>query len=516
MSNEPHAATAEENRARFTRIEAITAGALPEVRDWAHGMPFSRRSAERDCQIWVDDEIAYDPDRVPLDPIVQRDLERLCRRFTLQNAQKACRSAENREGATAIAGRLYWYRAALGDTQVYSRLAAICLSFAIMPGLSGPFALAAAIGYSQRCSTPDDAFKRGEQLLAQLISRREKFVAVGKTEAAAVPDDDVDETDDEWIQRVLEDRAEFPAQGETMSLLERQRILRERAMSSMIVVPVLPDAGKTHKGEIFKSWNGIAGRPLPLVKRPDLVEARRQLVARGEHTADVVDIMLRDLAPSEFVRFRPTIFVGSPGAGKSALALAIAEACDVPSKLISLAGASDSAVGGTSAQWHSAREAPPLQLIREKRVANPLIIFDEVDKAGTSRHNGSALDAIGIVLERDQARRFHDPALEVDCDLSMVSFVLTANDITLVPDHIRDRCRIVRVPAPEWKHIAPLVERIIGDIAKERELNRRWFDPLAQDEMGLIQQSWQSGSLRQLRRIVETIVDGRDLIMGRC
>ena len=360
-----------------------------------------------------------------------------------------------------------------------------------------------------QCSAPID-------MLAQLISRREKFVAVNKTEPAPEPVDDLGETDDEWIQRVMEDRAEFPAAGETMSPLERQRILRERAKSGMIVVPALPETGKTHKGEIYKSWNGIAGKPLPLVRRPDLVEARRQLVARGEHTVDVVDTMLRDLAPSEHVRFRPTILVGSPGAGKSALALAIADACGVPSTLISLAGASDSAVGGTSAQWHSAREAPPLQLVREKKVANPLIIFDEIDKVGTSKHNGSAQDAIGILLERDQARRFRDPALEVDCDLSMVSFVLTANDITLVPDHIRDRCRVLKVPSPEWRHIAPIVERIIVDIAKERELDRRWFDPLAQDEMQLIKHTWQSGSLRQLRRIVESIVDGRDLIIGRC
>lgn len=515
MSSEPHAATAAENRSRLTRIEAIANGALPTALDWCYGMPFARRSAERDCQLFVDDLIA-DPDQPPIDSILQRDLERLCRRFTLQNAQKASKSAERAGDAQDVVGRMLWYRAALGDVECTSRLSAICLSRAVYPGLSGCFALSTGIGYAQRCSTPDEAHKRGDQILAQLIGRREKFVAVSKTEQSPEPVDDLGETDDEWIQRVLEDRAEFPSQGEPMSPLERQRIIRERANSSMIVVPVLPDTGKTHKGEIFKAWVGIAGRPLPLVRRPDIVEARAKLVARGEHTVDVVDVMLRDLAPSEHVRFRPTLLVGTPGAGKSALAMAIAEACGVPGRVISLAGASDSSVGGTSAQWHSARENVVLQLIREKKVANPLIVLDEVDKASASRHNGSAFDALLPLLERDQARRFVDPALEVECDLSAVSFVLTANDIDQVPAPLRDRCRVLRVPAPEWKHIAPLVERIIGDIAQERELDRRWFDPLAQDEMQLIKHTWQSGSLRQLRRIVESIVDGRDLIIGRC
>ena len=515
MSDAPNSATAETNRARITRIEAIVNGALPDVFDWMHGMPFARRSPERDAQLFVDDLIA-DPDQEPIDSILQRDLERLARKFNLQNAQKCSKSAERAEDAREVVSRLLWYRAALGDVECMSRLSAICLSRAVFPGLIGPFALATGIGYAQRCGTPDDAFKRGDQVLAQLIGRREKFVAVSKDDAKSEPVDDLDETDDEWIQRVLEDRAEFPAQGETMSPLERQRILRERSKSSMVVVPALPDVGKTHKGEIFKSWNGIAGKPLPLVRRPDLVEARRQLVARGEHTADVVDTMLRDLAPSEHVRFRPTILVGTPGAGKSALAMALADACGVPGRVISLAGASDSSVGGTSAQWHSARENVVLQLVREKQVANPLVILDEVDKASASRHNGSAFDALLPLLERDQSKRFVDPALEVEVDLSAVSFVLTANDLDAVPAPLKDRCRVLRVPAPEWQHIGPIIDRIISDIADERGVGRQWYPPLAQDEMELIQQTWTSGSLRHLRRIVEVVLDGRDLTLGRC
>lgn len=515
MSDAPNSATAETNRARITRIEAIVNGALPGPFDWMHGMPFARRSAERDCQLFVDDLIA-DPDQPPIDSILQRDLQRLARKFNLQNAQKCSRSAERAGDAQEVVARLLWYRAALADVECMSRLSAICLSRAVFPGLIGPFALATAIGYAQRCGTPDDAFKRGDQMLAQLITRREKFVAVSKSEAPAQPEDDLDETDDEWIARVLEDRAEFPAAGEPMSPLERQRIIRERAKGSMIVVPVLPDVGKGHKQEIFKGWAGIAGRPLPLVRRPDLVEARRQLVARGEHTSGVVDVMLRDLVPSEHVRFRPTLLVGSPGAGKSALAMAIAEACGVPGRVISLAGASDASVGGTSAQWHSARETPVLQLIREKQVANPLVVLDEVDKASASRHNGSAFDALLPLLERDQARRFVDPALEVECDLSAVSFVLTANDIDQVPAPLRDRCRVLKVPAPQWEHIGPIIDRIISDIAEERGVGRQWYPPLAQDEMEIIKQAWTSGSIRQLRRVVEVVLDGRDLILGRC
>jgi len=39
---------------------------------------------------------------------------------------------------------------------------------------------------------------------------------------------------------------------------------------------------------------------------------------------------------------------------------------------------------------------------------------------------------------------------------------------------------------------------------------------LAEDEMELVRAAWPGGSIRQLTRIVTTIIDGRDQIMGRC
>src|SRR5690606_38992794 len=170
------------------------------------------------------------------------------------------------------------------------------------------------------------------------------------------------------------------------------------------------------RGEMY-----IAGDTLPQDYKVDIAAARRHLMLQWPHAIDVIDTILGDLVTRDDVRFRPTLLVGKPGSGKSSLARAICDEMGLPCELFSMAGIHDAALMGTSAQWHSARETLPLQLIKRTKVASVAVIWDEAEKAGTGRHNGSPLDALLPMLEIDQARRYRDLALEVEVDLSFVS-----------------------------------------------------------------------------------------------
>jgi hypothetical protein len=180
-----------------------------------------------------------------------------------------------------------------------------------------------------------------------------------------------------------------------------------------------------------------------------------------------------------------------------------------------MAGVHDASLMGTSAQWASARESTPLQLIKRTGIASVGVIWDELEKIGTRRENGSALDALLPMLEVDQARRLRDLALEVEVDLSAVSHFATANSLDGIPDPVRDRMRVLAMPDPGWQHLGTLTRQILDRLAKERNLDPRWHESLAEDEMDLVRQAWPGGSIRQLTTIVRAIADGRAAIMGR-
>jgi len=360
-----------------------------------------------------------------------------------------------------------------------------------------------AEGFSTMCKSPDEAFERGYRRVREMTSIAGDFFTAQTWIVAGSPADAEVRTADAIIREALDEADEDRA--ETMV----------GTLPGIVVVPRLPASVTLHRKELQRAWTGIDGNRIPLVAKGDVVTARESLVARWPHAAEIVDVILGDLAATETVRFRPTCIVGEPGSGKTALCKAIAEAVGIPVEVMPLGGVADASLMGTSAQWSSARESVPLQLIRRSGCANPAMVWDEVEKVSTSSHLGCPLDALLPMLERTQSKRVRDPALEVECDLSMVSHFATANTLEGIPSPLRDRMRILQMPNPEWRHLGALTENIMCDLMLQRGLDGRWTTPLAQDEMEIIRQAWPGGSLRQLTRIVETLVDGREVLWGR-
>ena len=286
------------------------------------------------------------------------------------------------------------------------------------------------------------------------------------------------------------------------------------AIQGVVVVKAIGSPDTTEGRRIVTAYKEVIGKPLPLITPPHPMLVRETLVHEFPHAVGVIDTVLTDMVGREHARLRPTIFVGSPGCGKTTLAVRLLETLSVPHTIFPCGGAADSSVTGCSRKWSTGMPSLPFSLMHRHRTASPGIVLDEVEKVATSHHNGNLLDALLSMLEPRSASRWLDQYLDAEIDLSHVLWLGTANSLEGVPSPLRDRCRVIRFPDPKAEHMAALANALLENLMLERGFDSRWVVPLDGLELEALVQHWQGGSLRKLGRLVEGILATRDRCQG--
>jgi ATP-dependent Lon protease len=168
------------------------------------------------------------------------------------------------------------------------------------------------------------------------------------------------------------------------------------------------------------------------------------------------------------------------------------------------------AFGGTDRRWSSAEACHPLLAIARAKHANPVVLLDELDKSATRTDYGRLWDCVLGFLEIETARAYPDPALYASLDLSHISYIATANTLDGLPAHLLDRFRIAEFPKPSARDLERILPGVVADLARERNLDVRWITPLSGSEQRIVAASWQGGSVRLLRRLVEALLRHRE------
>lgn len=267
--------------------------------------------------------------------------------------------------------------------------------------------------------------------------------------------------------------------------------------------------------DVTRGYEKSIGHALPLVRTPDLAVVRSVLLAEFPYAADAIDLVLRDLVGRTYVRLSPLLILGPPGGGKSRFARRLAEALGVG--ILRVDGSNDggASFGGTERRWYSSEPSRPFMAVNRALQANPVVLVDELDKAPTRSDYGRLWDGIISFLEPETAARFPDPCVQAELDLSWVSVVATANVDWTLPAPLLDRLRVVDFPMPRTGDLEALLPGLLSQVAAERGLDPRWFQPLDAVEAKVLRRSWRGGSVRNLRRKLDGVLRVRERMLPR-
>lgn len=159
------------------------------------------------------------------------------------------------------------------------------------------------------------------------------------------------------------------------------------------------------------------------------------------------------------LRVPPLLLDGPPGIGKSHWSRLLGELIGLPTTVVEATSenASFGLVGGQRG-WGGAYPGRVIETVLQTGVANPVIVVDEVEKAGAATsqkgHSFGLAESMLPLLEQMTATRWTCPYFQVRCDISWIVWVLTSNDYRRLPEPLLNRCPPIRLRNLDQPHLS--------------------------------------------------------------
>ncbi|MGY3582133.1 hypothetical protein ACVIGB_000943 [Bradyrhizobium sp. USDA 4341] len=238
-------------------------------------------------------------------------------------------------------------------------------------------------------------------------------------------------------------------------------------------------SGVGAKGEEFVLTYDRVTRPLPLSGgdiSPDQFEATlgEEFPWMREGVQKIAnDLRLVHTGAMARFQFRPIMFHGAAGIGKSRFARRMADLAQVGYRYVSAGGmAGGSEFAGTGRSAEDPHPSTPVLAAYRSGTANPIIFVDEIDKIEHGKMGGTLEDALLALLEPETAKRYFDECLQAQVDLSYVSYIFAVNDVHRVNPILLDRLRIIPVGKPSPEAFTVILRGVLDEVSRDYAIPR--------------------------------------------
>ena len=178
----------------------------------------------------------------------------------------------------------------------------------------------------------------------------------------------------------------------------------------------------------------------PLVKNVRTVLDKR--LSFMERAKDQVINIVTQMARNPNFTINAIGLHGPKGVGKTSLVKSISEALGRPYRTISLGGESDSSLlTGHGFTYVGSCPGRIIEILRETKCTNPIILFDELDKVSETNHGKEIVGNLIHMTDASTNNKYnYDKYFSgLEFDLSKVLFIFTYNDSTKVDPILADR-----------------------------------------------------------------------------
>jgi len=226
--------------------------------------------------------------------------------------------------------------------------------------------------------------------------------------------------------------------------------------------------------QMVDSHDKIALRPLP----KNFSDIMDEMDLRYPHFHEVSTFLRKRMVFTRVqdhpaLSFGANVLLDGPaGVGKSSYLIMLSKKLDTLFSLFSCAGISNGFdLVGLSSGWGTGKPGKIHDILVGHACANPIFMLDEVEKAGKSDKSNLPGTLYGL-LEKNNAKGFHDEFIDVPMDVSMINWFATSNDVTLLDPAIKDRFVVLQVRAPNSEELKQMIPQIYADMLIEHKLTK--------------------------------------------